>query len=74
MFQCYHYNGLEDARRRPVCTMITVTQPDDAMPMMDLTDGAQVTGDAAVAIQSVLRTKWPGARLSFGSAPPPKID
>lgn len=75
-FQVYHYNGLSDPGRAPVTVCLSVTQPDDAQPMMDLTDGAQVTSNAAAAIQAVLRTKWPGAAVVPvpEGTPPPKLD
>ncbi len=71
-FVLYHYNGLEDATRRPVCVPMVISQPDDSADLMDSLTTAP--SDADIAVLSVVRTKWPGASVDTLGKPAPKLD
>lgn len=71
-FVVFHYNGLEDPRRRPVCVPMLVRQPDESVDLMDTLSAS--TSDRDIAVLSVIRTKWQGASVDCFGFPAPKLD
>eukprot|EP00051_Salpingoeca_urceolata_P003952 m.61708 g.61708 ORF g.61708 m.61708 type:complete len:639 (+) comp13251_c0_seq1:132-2048(+) len=72
----YHYNGLEHGTRAAALTPTTVDTSSAAdivgvpvplnPPPQDLQSG--------IALVDIIRTRWPGASVSFNGRPPPSLD
>jgi hypothetical protein len=72
-FELFHYNGLSDSTRASTCQSVGVKQNESGL-VTDLATADVANGGDARAFESVLRTKWHGAMVTYRGVVAPKID
>jgi hypothetical protein len=73
-FDLFHVNGLEDAGGRLAkCVAVHVRQTESGL-VTELATADVANGSDARAFEGVLRTKWPGAMVSYPDAIAPKLN
>lgn len=78
-FRLYYFNGLEDATGRKASLQPFTLYKRAAVSSIGLAsvplDGSGVSGGAGgTPLEEVLRTRWPGCRIDWEGAGPPRID
>ena len=73
-FDVYHVNGLEDAGgREAACVRVRIRQTESGL-VTELATAEVGNSSDARAFESVVRTKWPGAMISYPTGVAPKLN